>query len=37
MKESLKKTILSIIDTLSDQYWRLGRLIKTDYNRTEKL
>ncbi len=37
MKESLKKTILSIIDTLSDQYWRLGRFIKTDFNRTEKL
>ena len=37
MKDSLKKTILSIIDALSDQYWRLGRFIKTDYNRTEKL
>jgi len=37
MKDSLKKTILSIIDTLSDQYWRLGRFIKTDYNITEKL
>ncbi|GAG70869.1 unnamed protein product, partial [marine sediment metagenome] len=37
MKEFLKKRILSIIDILSDLYWRLGRLIKTDYNRTEKL
>jgi len=37
MKESLKKIILSIIDIIIDLYWRLGRLIKTDFNRTEKL
>ena len=37
MKEFLKKKILSVIDTLNDQYWRLGRLIKTDFNRTEIL
>ena len=37
MKEFLKKRILSVIDILIDLYWQLGRLIKTDFNRTEKL
>ena len=37
MKEFLKKRILSIIDILIDLYWRLGRLFKSDSNRTEKL
>ena len=36
MKEILKKRILLQIDLLTDLYWRLGRLIKTDFNRTEK-
>ncbi len=37
MKVFLKNRILSIIDIITDLYWRLGRLIKTDFNRTELL
>jgi len=37
MKELLKRRILSLIDIIIDLYWRLGHLIKTDFNRTEKL
>ena len=37
MKESLKQKILSIIDFISDRYWRLGKLYKTDFDRTEKI
>ena len=37
MKEFLKKRILSIIDIISDLYWRVGHLYKTDFDRTEKI
>jgi len=37
MINSLKKITLSVIDLLTDLYWRLGRIIKTDFKTTEKL